>query len=388
MGVTWALSGVCVLIVAARFYVRSSVNGKISSDDWFMLLALAIQLVFQGCITEAFNWGLGKHDADIPLPNLPMIMKWNYISTTPAVLVSMMARISANILLTRLFSNKRMLKWFLWSFTAFQAVCSIVLIAFVWAQVDPVEGLWNPLMPARRWDPRIQLYTSYLTQSAFTFSDLTYVLFPVLIIWNLHMPTRQKVGLVLLMCLSLVTAVASIMKTVTTPRADAGPKPDAQYTASIAVLWSGVEQTLVIILGCIAPLRAKFIQIMRTHFGWIGAGLVGIVTGSKGTKDRSERGAYGRQSSSGAQWTGNSTNRLGTGHHYDVEVERRGSSEDYLRPEVSLGASDGSLNSPRNPPVQGGQQMADVEMGNGHIRRTDFVSVTFENEGAQPKATV
>jgi hypothetical protein len=40
MGVTWALSGVCVLIVAARFYVRSSVNGKISSDDWFMLLAL------------------------------------------------------------------------------------------------------------------------------------------------------------------------------------------------------------------------------------------------------------------------------------------------------------------------------------------------------------
>jgi hypothetical protein len=45
MGVTWALSGVCVLIVAARFYVRSSVNGKISSDDWFMLLAL----VSAGC---------------------------------------------------------------------------------------------------------------------------------------------------------------------------------------------------------------------------------------------------------------------------------------------------------------------------------------------------
>lgn len=202
------------------------------------------------------------------------------------------------------------------------------------------------------------------------------------------MPTRQKVGLALLMCLSLFTAVASIMKTVTTPRADAGVQPDAQYNASIAVLWSGVEQTLVIILGCIAPLRAKFIHLMRTHFGWIGAGLVGMVTGSKVTKDRSEKGAYGRQSSSAPQWTGNSGNGLNTGHHYDVEVERRGSSEDYLRQEDSLGASDGSLNSSRNLPVQGGQQMADPEMGNGHIRRTDFVSVTYENEGAQPKTTV
>lgn len=47
-----------------------------------------------------------------------------------------------------------------------------------------------------------------------TFSDLTYVLFPVIIIYRLNMPFRRKVGLVLLMMLSLITMAFSLLKTI------------------------------------------------------------------------------------------------------------------------------------------------------------------------------
>ena len=38
----------------------------------------------------------------------------------------------------------------------------------------------------------------------FTFSDLTYVLIPVLIIWDLNMSLQKKLGLVLVMSLGLL----------------------------------------------------------------------------------------------------------------------------------------------------------------------------------------
>lgn len=132
-------------------------------------LKQVMQIVFQACLTEAYRWGLGKRDANLSVfPQLIQVLKWNWISTTPAILVSILARISANILLTRLFGSRAWLWWFLWLFTGLQVVVSSVLVVFVWVQVDPVEGLWNPFLPAnRRWDPRIQQYTSYLAQCTF-----------------------------------------------------------------------------------------------------------------------------------------------------------------------------------------------------------------------------
>ncbi|KAL2756631.1 hypothetical protein ACRALDRAFT_1075523 [Sodiomyces alcalophilus JCM 7366] len=365
MGVTWTMTILCVLIVSARLYVRATVARKVSSDDWFMLAAVGMQIVFQGCLTEAYRWGLGKRDADLAVfPQLIEILKWNWISTTPAILVSILARISANILLTRLFGTKPWLWWFLWVFTGLQVVVSSVLVVFVWVQVDPVEGLWDPFLPAnRRWDPRIQQYTSYLAQSLFTFSDVTYVLFPIMVIWKLNMPLRRKIGLGLLMALSLVTAGASIMKTITTPRSDTGNTEDAQYNASLAVLWSGIEQSLVIIMGSIPPLRAKFRAIMIEHFGWFGTTVVEIVSGNQTTRNRTSkrfsggsqqslrRGVHSMYRDMGGDWDPNTT----SGYH---------------APELSSSGSSGG----------GSSQCVDQSAAEmGQIRRTDEVTITFTN---------
>jgi hypothetical protein len=101
-------------------------------------------------------------------PQLIHILKWNWISTTPAILVSILARISVTILLIRVFGNKAWLKWFLIIFTAIQSIVATLVIIFVWVQVSPVEGLWNPFLPARRWDPRIQQTSTYLGQCKYS----------------------------------------------------------------------------------------------------------------------------------------------------------------------------------------------------------------------------
>ena len=81
------------------------------------------------------------------------------------------------------------------------------------------------------------------------------------------MPLRRKVGLMALMALSIFTMVASIMKTVTS-QTNSG-ETDPQYSASLAILWSGVEQGLVIVMGCIPPTQAylKDLSVWRSISG-------------------------------------------------------------------------------------------------------------------------
>lgn len=74
------------------------------------------------------------------------------------------------------------------------------------------------------------------------------------------MPTRDKVGLISLMAFSLLTMAASIMKTITSQ--SNALDPEAQYKASLSVLWSAVESGLVIAMGCVPPLRS----LMRLDF--------------------------------------------------------------------------------------------------------------------------
>ncbi|KAM4056181.1 integral membrane protein [Hirsutella rhossiliensis] len=297
LGTTWTLTFLCIVFISARLLVRVKVIRAVSADDWFMLAAGMLQVTFQACVTRAYLWGFGKHDKDLTFdPQIINILKWVWISTTPAILVSILARISAAILLIRIFGNKKWLKWFLVVFTTLQSIVAGLVIIFVWAQVSPVEGLWNPLLPARRWNPSIQQNTAYLGQSLFTFSDLTYVLFPIMIIFKLNMPLRRKLGLAGLMAASLFTMVASIMKTVTS-QASSASEGDLQYRGTMAIFWSAFEQSFVIIMTCIPPLRSAK-QLFKRRDGAAGSSAMGLARlgrsyrSSKLDSDRSRKPSF------------------------------------------------------------------------------------------------
>ena len=97
-----------------------------------------------GFVTEALRWGGGKHDEDLTQEQLVNILKCFWMSTTPAILVSIVARISAAILLIRIFGTKTWFKWFLIVFTVLQTIAGVSAIVTTWTQAQPLESLWNP----------------------------------------------------------------------------------------------------------------------------------------------------------------------------------------------------------------------------------------------------
>ncbi|KAI1274579.1 hypothetical protein F5Y07DRAFT_410194 [Xylaria sp. FL0933] len=224
MAVLWSLTVAASFTVMARFYVRKQLKA-LYWDDWLMLAAVIFQLVDTGFITGAYSFGLGKHDADLTFDQLVNALKWGWLGMIPGTFVAALARVSGAIFLIRLFG------------------------------FSCLSALWNPTIKASKMDPNIALYAAYTAQALFTFADLTYVLFPVIIIWRLNMSFHRKLALILLICTSLLTAAASITKAWSTPTVSAD-LTEPQYASSFGALWSDVEQTLVIILGSVPTLCA------------------------------------------------------------------------------------------------------------------------------------
>ncbi|KAI0003922.1 hypothetical protein F4779DRAFT_600982 [Xylariaceae sp. FL0662B] len=257
MGVTWTFTGLALVTVTLRIFIGKKRDRGLGIDDWLMTVAMALQIVSQVLITIACSEGFGKHDADLYLPDqMVQVLKISWIAMTPGILVSLIARVSITILLVRLFGIHTWFRKFLIILTGAQTTIGIVVIICSWLQTKPVEAQWNVFMSnAERWDPRILLYMMYLAQSLWTFADLTYVALPVMFIWKLKMPLHQRISLIFVMALSVVTAAMSIMKTITA-QTESGENAEPQYGAAQSGMWSTSEQACVIFLGCIPSLRA------------------------------------------------------------------------------------------------------------------------------------
>jgi len=262
MGLLWTLTGIAVLVVAARLSVRRKMK-VLSSDDWIMLLAVVFQIVAMSFVTNAYTHGLGKHDADLSFDNMVEVLKWSWLNMIPGTLVAVLARVSSAIFLNRIFGAHGWFRWFLIIFTSIQCIGGVLVLLTNFLGVQPVAALWNPtVLPTSQMNPEVAADTAYVVQALFTFADLTYVLFPVIIIWRLNMPIQRRIGLALLMCTSLVTMAVSILKTTGTQTVSSNTK-EPQYTASLAVIYVNVEQTLVIIMASAPTLRA----IKNVDFG-------------------------------------------------------------------------------------------------------------------------
>ncbi|KAI1742419.1 hypothetical protein F4680DRAFT_31749 [Xylaria scruposa] len=251
IGVTWTLTSLCSIFVAFRFYCRSQPPSRLGLDDWTILVALVIQLLHQALVTVAWHFGAGMHDEDLSLPQLIRVLMWFWISTTPAIVVSIVARISAAILLFRIFRSVSWFKWFIIIFTTLQTIIGIVSIIAIYTQAEPIQALWDPTVkPTRVRDSTFKDAIVNVAQSFFAFSDLSYVFCPVFIIWKLNMPLRRKIGLAIVLSLSFISFVGSVMKPVTANLAH------DQYQSSLVIIWSNLEQTLVIMITCVPALRA------------------------------------------------------------------------------------------------------------------------------------
>ncbi|MCJ1432482.1 hypothetical protein MMC27_001839 [Xylographa pallens] len=370
ISVTWVFTSLVIIVVAIRFYVRIKILNKLGADDWLMLLAACLQVAAQGAVTEGYLSGLGQHSQDLTENQVQTVTKMDLVFTTPAILASITARISICVLMLKLFATKKWFMWYLYIITVLQTIAEILVIVFVWAMCTPVQALWTPELiesgAAQCWNPAIEQDAAYLGQAIFTLNDLTLVVFPVWIVWKLRMSLKNKLGLIFVLSLGIFTMTASIMKTVTS----ASPSTDSSYGSVGPIIWSTIEQCLVIVMGSIPPLRA-IAKIQFPSLRSIGYSMRNMLS----TRSR----------------TIPADGQLGTATHIDAAGADKGSDTRALVYEnLELGASQASWLTKDGKPVAGVREADrsldrsdDYQTGSGFgplggIQRSDGFAVSYD----------
>ncbi|KAI1381212.1 integral membrane protein [Hypoxylon crocopeplum] len=266
LALTWFFIAFAIQAVVLRLYLRRKFTQVFTLDDWIMLLALCIHILFQTFLTLTSVTGFGYPMQTMTIQQIIDMSKWAWATVPVNILANLTARLSIAIMLVKIFSVRRWFKWLIILYTALMITLGLANFLFVFFQASPFPASWDFRLAADWRLPHLPHNTLIFTQLIlFILSDFLYAFFPVFFIWKLNMATRQKLGLMVVMAGSFVTMGAAIGRAVivsdtlngsTEVNAEDGTNPDKVFvTFGVTSLLASIEVSLLIILGSLPKLR-------------------------------------------------------------------------------------------------------------------------------------
>jgi hypothetical protein len=93
-----------------------------------------------------------------------------------------------------------------------QVVFAMASVFIIFLQCTPTEALWNPSVAGKCWDAAIFNDFSYWVSAYTTMTDIVLAIVPITVFWKLQMPFSTKLGVCIMMGLTLLSAIVTIIK--------------------------------------------------------------------------------------------------------------------------------------------------------------------------------
>ncbi|KKK14801.1 hypothetical protein ARAM_006380 [Aspergillus rambellii] len=212
-------SALATIVTGLRIFTRVKITCTAGMDDLLIILGLLFGIAMAAVISVAsFYYGWDRHMWDVPLEWLPTVSKLNL---TFQILFSLSASLTK---LSFLWFCKRILgaggkglyqAYNLALIAAMNAVAvsSVLFMGLSLFQCHPIHAYWD-LMPSSPYscldDGAIVFSASVIN----IFTDFVVTLIPMPLIWNLKLPTRQRIATMSIFALGLVVDVAGSVRTV------------------------------------------------------------------------------------------------------------------------------------------------------------------------------
>ncbi|GAM34981.1 integral membrane protein [Talaromyces pinophilus] len=193
LAVSITLLAISLLSVGLRCFVRTCVLHAFGWDDFFMVIAMILYLGFSTCGILGANFGIGQRLAYFEFnPNhlRRALLCW-WIGEIFYVITCIMLKISIILTLLRL-AIERIHLWIL-----------------------PVDYFWNKGATTERGtciDTDILIIIGYVYSAGAAVTDLTIVIIPVALIWNLRMNRLNKSVVLVILCIGSIASVAVIVR--------------------------------------------------------------------------------------------------------------------------------------------------------------------------------
>ncbi|KAF3905280.1 hypothetical protein ABW21_db0206632 [Orbilia brochopaga] len=248
-------------MVLMRIYTRAFIIRKFGIDDWCMVLAL---ISVAGFTTLQFCFliygGVGYHIWDVTPDQLSYCFKFIYFHLIGYTWSITLIKMSILFLYERIIPTTHPMRKVLTGFMIFQVGYFLVTEFVFIFQCSPIAGGFDINMRMHEGPKCIGLKPMlYSFCIVHIFVDLSLLILPIRVIWDLQMPVKRKLSTLSLFVIGAIGCVCAVMRVVTIAQLLNGF--DFTWTIYDPGMWGLLELTIGIICACIPPSKLLFEKI-------------------------------------------------------------------------------------------------------------------------------
>ncbi|KAH6988879.1 hypothetical protein BKA56DRAFT_574791 [Ilyonectria sp. MPI-CAGE-AT-0026] len=247
IGVTSALLVLITVFVAIRFFVRSVLLRSIDWDDTLVFISYCLATIFLSAVLAMTNVGFGSHMDVVSADHLRQFLKLQTVTALSYVWGFVTVKMSFAVLYLRLLpgiAHRRLNQGLLILLLA-EGIEECLVVIF---KCNPVDKAWTPSKEGTCLDLRSFYYASFGVKLA---TDIILFAQPIPAVRRLQLSTAKRVGVAIMLSLSLLVCVISIIRVTYISII----KGDITYTLVGPMLWSEVEVCALILCACVPSFK-------------------------------------------------------------------------------------------------------------------------------------
>ncbi|KAL4862147.1 hypothetical protein BDV12DRAFT_203329 [Aspergillus spectabilis] len=257
--VAWVFTGLAIATVGLKLTARQMVK-RLGWDDFFIFFSMGLSIIAAAFVSYSVTLGLGRHTAAVIADHGPervtLTSKWQILGFPFNIGSFSFPNISIAILINNLLDPNPLRSRLLLGMSILQVIFALISVILIFVQCKPTAALWDHSIQGNCWPQSIFYDFNYWVSAYTTMTDIVLAIVPISIFWKLQMRTSTKLGVCIMMGLTLLSAIVTIVKaTYLHLFTDA---EDPLYNVTPLVVWGLIEQNVVIVAACIPTLRPFF----------------------------------------------------------------------------------------------------------------------------------
>ncbi|KAF1991188.1 hypothetical protein K402DRAFT_323585 [Aulographum hederae CBS 113979] len=244
------------ITTSLRVYVRVKMLRSFGSDDYVMLLALAIFTAYISFQIGGVVHGTGKHMVDVPEGEAVKAFRYWWLAEIFYVLSAVVVKISLGLFLLRV-AIKPAHIWTLRTVIIVESVFGIAYFLVLFFQCQPVSWFWTHVKsnppPGSCMDGSSIGALTYAASVINSLADWVMGIIPVFIVRTIQTTRRQKILVGIILAVGAIGSTATIVRI---PYIETfNNQADFLYATVDVALWSTIEPGIGMVAVNCATLR-------------------------------------------------------------------------------------------------------------------------------------
>ncbi|KAL4940849.1 hypothetical protein BDV06DRAFT_13694 [Aspergillus oleicola] len=255
-GIISTVGLVALVVCCTRLYIRKFVTNAFGLDDYLVILALVMVLLFAILSIIITFYGIGYHMNTVPAAKLVTMQYIVYCSLCSYLFVALAVKTSLTVFIMRVFPTTFIRRLGI-SMIIFMIVMTISGEFPLIFQCSPVRAAWDKSDPNYKCFSSDALMKIQLYQAILMFLiDCVIIIMPMPTIWRLQMPIQRRLVIIGLFALGFIACAAGLARIpLLGYQKDA---TDFSYAGGIPLILMNTEYALGLITGSLPSLRILF----------------------------------------------------------------------------------------------------------------------------------